>query len=123
MQIWKVIGSVPPEAEGKPIIMHAPRPILGYTKWRGDFFHGRFYVAISPEDYNWDHFVRKNDSLDAYALIYVTRDQALEEARSQVKLHHPDYDLSNISDEILLHSWNRLTYMDVESFIALQKKL
>ncbi len=75
-----VVGPRPTETpNGEPIspeavLYNAPRPLYG-LEWQGDFIHGIFYSVIEPTDEHFDLFDARNASLDAYALVHVTREE------------------------------------------------
>ena len=61
-------------------ICNAPRPLYGTRTWQGDFIHGVFYAAIDPADEFSAGWLKRNEELDAYEIIYMSRDEAISVA-------------------------------------------
>lgn len=55
---WAAVGASAPQcadiAANAYAVFNAPRPIPGKAVWRGEFRHGVFWAAGSPEDYSAD---------------------------------------------------------------------
>lgn len=62
-------------------IYNAPRPLYGHQIWQGEFKHGKFYAAVSPEGDPIDElgdakeFHRRNVELDGWICKWVTAEQ------------------------------------------------
>lgn len=70
-------------------IHNAPRPLYGTQTWQGDFVHGVFYAAIDPADEFAPGWLTRNEDLDAYELVYMTREQAIEAALNYYREQFP----------------------------------
>jgi hypothetical protein len=67
------------------IIFNAPRPLYASegseTSWQGDFCSGIFYVVVHAEDPYRADWIKKNKSLDARVLAYVSEETARQMVR------------------------------------------
>lgn len=89
MKTVKVIGNRPAHVPQDWPIHNAPRPLYGQKLWQGDFFHGIFYAAIDPADEYSPGFVKENDRNDAYELVYLAREQAIQQAFEYYQKNFP----------------------------------
>lgn len=93
-------------------IHNAPRPLYGQKTWQGDFVHGVFYAAIDPTDKDSDWRIKSNEALDAYELIFMTREQALDKAleyyRENFPTIYPKIDLNDKEHQrMVITGWVR----------------
>lgn len=106
------IGNRPTEApEGWPI-HNAPRPLYGQKVWQGDFVHGVFYAAVDPADEYSPGFIKGNEQNDAYELVYMSKEQAMNEALEYYRSTFPSvYPKIDTSDEdhqrMVIEGWIR----------------
>lgn len=66
-----------------------------YPEWRGNFFHGVFYVAVSPDD---EDRIERNRSLDGWVLEFHSYEDATLWA---VEFYGREYGLSE--EKVLSH--------------------
>lgn len=83
------IGPRPADIPQEWPIHNAPRPLYGQKTWQGDFVHGIFYAAIDPADEYSAGFVRENERNDAYELVFMSKEQATNEALDYYRLNFP----------------------------------
>lgn len=74
------IGTRPADIPQDWPIHNAPRPLYGTKTWEGDFIHGRFYAAIDPIEEFGEGWAKRNEDLDAYELVFISWEQAVNEA-------------------------------------------
>jgi hypothetical protein len=75
MPVLTIIRLLDPRPEYVPLdhpIFNAPRPLIGYKCWQGQFRHGIFYAAIDIAVPGAESCIRDNVSLDGWLCEYIT---------------------------------------------------
>lgn len=85
-----VIGERPSHIPETWIVFNAPRPLYGHEEWQGEFQHGIFYVAVDPDGYGAEGFIRESTSLDGWLVEYWTVENALKAARRHLLKKYPE---------------------------------
>jgi hypothetical protein len=73
------------EAAGNTVIHVAPRPLYGDARedtWAMPFLRGRHYAALNPNGEDYTGNVKRNTTLDASRVVYVTESEALETGKA-----------------------------------------
>lgn len=111
MKTQLVIGDRPTEAPEGWIVCSASRPLAGEIYFYADGPRGIHHTAFPSSHPQIDYILQANESLGAYILRYVTRQEALIEARETIiKIDGVTQEECNLTDTSLLdwyfqHLW------------------
>ena|GEM_PF-2688397 len=83
-----IVGTRPKDIPENWLIFNAPRPLLGHKEWTGDFYHGRFFVAVDPAGYIPEQWIKANCSLDGWLIKYISEEDAIQQAKN---FYHENY--------------------------------
>ena len=97
----------PDNVPGGWIVFNAPRPIAGDIEWKGEFRHGVFFAAIDPAGERAKWMVDNNKGLDAWPVVYKSKESIKAEAIKRIKELYPKVDIDTNVERMAVDNYLR----------------
>lgn len=109
---FDIIGERPQDIPESWMIFNAPRPLYGHKEWQGEFEHGVFYVAVNPDEYGADGFIKENVRNDGWLAKYWSKEDAIAEAKRYLSEEYPGEEemINRLNEKKLLNTFYSRPY-------------